>query len=211
MCKATLSTRPDRKPVAFLSTEPPPLRSAMKPHPSGRRHTDGLLEEKRRVQFLSQPPKVGESLRGFRLRGSLAALENSLSMSRSLFNPNMSVTESGLGTSVRPGQIKMHKKGQRGHRILCLDGGGIKVCSSSSSNRTLCFLSSVGYIDQCIIVYCLVFHRVWSSLRFSGLWRGSPIPGFPTSSTGLWAPPSGVSSLLGWCMVRCHRRCCCYI
>jgi len=122
--------------IGLLPTDPPPpLRSAMKPHPDGRRHTDGMLEEKRHVQFLTQPPKVGESLRPFRLRGPSAALESSLLMSKSLFNPNMSVTQSGLGTSVRLGQVKAYKKGQRGHRILCLDGGGIKVCSQCSARE----------------------------------------------------------------------------
>lgn len=42
-------------------------------------------------------------------------------------NPNMSVMESVLGQSVIPLRRKMKKIGKRGHRILCLDGGGIKV------------------------------------------------------------------------------------
>ena len=43
----------------------------------------------------------------------------------STINRNMSVTESVLGRSVRPMRRKARK--DRGHRILCLDGGGVKV------------------------------------------------------------------------------------
>ncbi len=45
----------------------------------------------------------------------------------SRFRPNMAVTESILGRSTVPlRKIKKKTKG-RGHRILCLDGGGVKV------------------------------------------------------------------------------------
>ena len=102
------------------------LRSAIKPtqRPHGRRHTDGaVVNQPRHVHF----PKPGESLRPMHLRSSVAAMGSSLTTSKSLFNPKMSVIKSDLGTSVMPGQMKTLKKGQRGHRILCLDGGGIKV------------------------------------------------------------------------------------
>ena len=46
-------------------------------------------------------------------------------MSISSINKNMSVMESVLGKSVVPRRKRKSKK--QGHRILCLDGGGIKV------------------------------------------------------------------------------------
>lgn len=46
-------------------------------------------------------------------------------MSISSINRNMSVMESVLGKSVVPRRQRKLKK--RGHRILCLDGGGVKV------------------------------------------------------------------------------------
>ena len=53
--------------------------------------------------------------------------ESSVMMSISTLNPNMSVMESVLGRSVVPMRRKLKKTTKRGHRILCLDGGGVKV------------------------------------------------------------------------------------
>ena len=100
----------------------------MKQHHQRRKHndaTDYQLLSPRHVHFAR--PAIGESLRSRRFRDPHAAQESNLCESKSLFNPKMLVIQSGLGTSVMPGQMKTLKKGQRGHKILCLDGGGIKV------------------------------------------------------------------------------------
>ena len=62
-----------------------------------------------------------------RLRKARQNPESSMMRSISNVNPNMSVMESALGHSVIPLRRKMKKFGKRGHRILCLDGGGVKV------------------------------------------------------------------------------------
>ncbi len=90
-------------------------------NPTSRRYTDGNIPK--RVHF----PSAGESTTQLRLRGPKAALETSLSVSRSLYNSRMSVTQSGLGLSVKPMNKKITKEGIAGHKILTLDGGGIKV------------------------------------------------------------------------------------
>ena len=90
----------------------------------GRQHHHPRQFSPKRVHYVGP----GESIRHLRLRGSKAALENSLLETKSLLNPKMSVIQSELGiSSVMPEQMKTLKKGQGGHRILCLDGGGIKV------------------------------------------------------------------------------------
>ena len=48
----------------------------------------------------------------------------SLNVMKSLLNPSVAVHKSILGSSVAPFLIRE----ERGERILCLDGGGIKVC-----------------------------------------------------------------------------------
>ena len=48
----------------------------------------------------------------------------SVNVMKSLVNPSVAVHKSILGSSVAPFLIKE----ERGERILCLDGGGIKVC-----------------------------------------------------------------------------------
>lgn len=50
-------------------------------------------------------------------------------------NPNMSVMESVLGKSVVPMRRKAKKMVDSGHRILCLDGGGVKVSQGAELAR----------------------------------------------------------------------------
>ena len=92
-------------------------------------HTSNHLAPPKRVHSDRVPmPAPGASLRHLRFR-DIQDMESSVMKSMSSFNPRMSVTESVLGKSVVPQQkyMKMGNK-KRGHRILCLDGGGIKVC-----------------------------------------------------------------------------------
>ncbi len=63
-----------------------------------------------------------------RLFARQASSGGSLSMMKSLLNPHVAVLTSMLGSSVAPFMASE----VRGERVLCLDGGGIKVISLDS-------------------------------------------------------------------------------
>ena len=100
------------QPVEHKSPGPaPPAKAEPKPPPKNPKH----------VRLNVPPPKPPRA----RARRRQLNPENSVTMSVSMINPNMSVLESVLGKSVAPFRRKKKKEG--GHRILCLDGGGVKV------------------------------------------------------------------------------------
>lgn len=109
---------------------PKPSRPILKmPHLEGSRQPPH--EHSRRVQLNLPPPSSRHHSvdqappKPPRLRPRGVNVESSVMMSISSINRNMSVMESVLGKSVVPRRLRKGKK--RGHRILCLDGGGVKV------------------------------------------------------------------------------------
>lgn len=112
-------------PLHPTSESGPHPRGVLKPRqgPRQRSHTSDYPPQ-RHVHYDRLPkPAPGASLRHLRFR-DVQDVESSVMRSMSSLNPRMSVTSSVLGTSVVPSR---RKRGKRGHRILCLDGGGVKV------------------------------------------------------------------------------------
>ena len=129
-------------PLPFPHTEDDP--SSKPPHEALKHHIEDSKHGASKHVHLMLPAKASGYRRNtvdnpttrFHRRNDL---ESSVMTSISCINPNMHVTESVLGKSVVPARKKFKKSGKRGHRVLCLDGGGVKVSFQASVSPSLAY------------------------------------------------------------------------
>lgn len=109
-----------------------PLRPLLKVHFGDHEHPPSKTPATKHVRLdLPTPPRrhiTDDHPRGrYPYHRRLQNPESSVMRSVSIVNPNMSVMESVLGKSVVPMRMKPRRRDKKSHRILCLDGGGVKV------------------------------------------------------------------------------------